>query len=1680
MLVLGIASASAQTIESFEATAIPSAYVSTGGSLSLDSSRYRMDKKALRFDWGLPAAELTVSKNIPSLGSTKGFAAWIYLSTAMPGKQIIFQFLRSGTLRRQFAVNANFTGWQSVLVNFNTHTTLVSASNSFDKWKIVMPSTVPSGSMWLDGVFFSDASAPDQLAGDRQLPFVNPAQDDHWAPLPNDNLSPPAGFPGSLANAAELQGLARLRSFHDYVPIGSLSEIAYNTRMAAYQAWSITRDATGIRGVPVFFNNDNYTDASVGDSMPLNLSNICQDMLAIAQSCRIAEKAGQTYYVNGLRAAFLDLYDHLRDQGFTAGCSLGTIHHHGYSTRFWAEAIYYMRETLISKGLLADAEETMAWFFNRKRIFEDSSILGASADDLNTTIEGRLMSILMMGDEHLAVAYLREFKSKLDRALTHSYQSIKADGSLWHHGGFYTGYGVPALNGVSNITSSLASTPFRISPEAHALLRKAVLLMRVYGNKTQFAPTITGRHPEGTSALSATCLYNMAKSGTPEGREQIDREVAAAFMRLSDSSNSGYQEFATLGISPEAAPTGTWNVPYGCFQVQRRDGWMALIKGHNKWNFHTETYATEHRFGRNMAHGSIFLLNAGNPFNNLDSGYDESAGWDWRHIPGTTAVYNKTIAEMRETGSSIRGYTSYQAIGGHSHKNRHGVFLMRIEGGADNRDDVSLRATKSYFMFDNRIICLGSGVTFTDTSEEIHTILYQKKLATTSTPTHVSGTQVTEFPYSANMGPGPVTLVDPIGVGYYLPDGVKVNVRRQSQQSRDNQDAVDTFGNYASAWINHGSVPSGGKYEYAMVVGADNAAMQTFASKMSTVGSEPYTVISNETEKIIVNDRSTGITAYVFPLAAYTATDANESLQALNKPGIVTLEPQGSTTLDISVTDPNINVDPTDLNVSIAGRMQVTLKGIWMTRTPSLNYRVLSRNATTTVIEVNTQHGESVNIPLQAAEVSPPAVPFSGFTPNTLALWHFDTNEVYTNGSGRSAVNEARAGGPGDAHAIPYGVELSGAASGFTKSGKFDGCHFNINSGVSDGATVIDGSKLFPSATDPDLTVECWVKFDDLGGTQMLVDKCFGFNDIDGYRLYWASDRFHWHLGDGTVRMALEAAPTLQVGTWYHVAATWDAIDDTSRIYLNGAVIASQQFVGKSIVNSGQGLRIAQRNVSTWVPLRGMIDEVRISASAYDYAAGSPRFNTESLDLGNIEEESKRVHNLSSSLESIALGSTAIYSLIDAPTFANIDSISGQLQLSPQLGNTGPGSFVVRVVDDLGKIAEITVKYQVTASTLVRWADAYSGNEPNTIGLWHFDEREVYLHSNSRPTVNEARSGDGEANSNPNATHAYGGAVFAAGGFRGWALHLPGGQSSADRSQVVGGAGMFPTASDPSLTVECWVKFNTLNPGYNQFIIDKQWSYSQPSGYRLLLNNSSPQRFVWYLGDGTSAMTLTSSAATLKAGQWHHVAATWDAATDTSRIFLDSVPIGEAVFMGKRIVNSIHELRFGQRNVSTFGAIDGAIDEVRISDIARPFTFYTTPVTDAYSMWLVRHFSPAEVRVGLANAAMDTDGDGILNGAEYLLLFDPRNPHDPRAPVSRIIEDRGLRYPSLTYTRSTMATGPSLRLMKSTDLVTWSPADSEMIIVGAPSANGDGSETLTVRHTNPVSGKLFFRVVGSK
>ena len=57
--------------------------------------------------------------------------------------------------------------------------------------------------------------------------------------------------------------------------------------------------------------------------------------------------------------------------------------------------------------------------------------------------------------------------------------------------------------------------------------------------------------PYGVKAMDV-----LAQLGTPDGREPIDREVAAAYLRLAPEA-ANKEPYASLGVKPEPEPNGT-------------------------------------------------------------------------------------------------------------------------------------------------------------------------------------------------------------------------------------------------------------------------------------------------------------------------------------------------------------------------------------------------------------------------------------------------------------------------------------------------------------------------------------------------------------------------------------------------------------------------------------------------------------------------------------------------------------------------------------------------------------------------------------------------------------------------------------------------------------------------------------------------------------------------------------------------------------------------------------------------------------------------------------------------------------------------------------------------------------------------------------------------------------------
>ena len=163
------------------------------------------------------------------------------------------------------------------------------------------------------------------------------------------------------------------------------------------------------------------------------------------------------------------------------------------------------------------------------------------------------------------VRWMNAWKALLEQSLRQPSGAFKVDGAAYHHGGHYHSYAQGTFANFAKFQKNLQDTPWRMSPQAHEQLRRAMLAQRLYANRFELPLSLTGRSPfwpgyglilpYGVKALDA-----LARLGSPDGKEPIDREVAAAYLRLAPEA-AGKEPYLSQGIKPEPEPNGTFVMP---------------------------------------------------------------------------------------------------------------------------------------------------------------------------------------------------------------------------------------------------------------------------------------------------------------------------------------------------------------------------------------------------------------------------------------------------------------------------------------------------------------------------------------------------------------------------------------------------------------------------------------------------------------------------------------------------------------------------------------------------------------------------------------------------------------------------------------------------------------------------------------------------------------------------------------------------------------------------------------------------------------------------------------------------------------------------------------------------------------------------------------------------------------
>ena len=680
-----------------------------------------------------------------------------------------------------------------------------------------------------------------------------------------------------------------------------------------------------------------------------------------------------------LREMFMLMYDNITDQGVTWGSCWGNIHHYGYSLRSMYIAYFLMKEVLKAEGKLDEAVATMVWYSQLRQVYVKPTGNGMDMDTFNTATMGCMASILLMEDSPIKVQYLRSFSRWLDwgcRPAPGLMDSFKIDGSAYHHCNNYPAYAIGGLNGATQMIYLLSGSEFAIGELAHQTVKNALMAMRFYCNKLSFPLSLSGRHPDGKGQLSPMHYAYMAWAGTPNGANELDESMAAAYLRLTQNTTNNkekqiYREFRLKGISPEADPQGNLSLGYSCAAVQRRDNWAAIVRGTSRYLWCSEHYTGENLYGRYLGYGSLLLSTApkGIDVTLKTSGWQEE-GFDWNRIPGATSIhlpYDDLKAKILnvDTSSGVEEMLLSDEVfsGGLSQQKTNGNFGLKLH--EHDKYNGSFRARKSFHFFNDDIICLGSNIENNDKQHPTETTVFQ--LAADDPQTQS---------YWQTYQPQSNTCLDALGTGYYSPNPWTFTGLIQ-QQSRNNDTNKPNTGQWVSLYIPHGTAPTGAEYEYAVLPKVNPERLKTIASKPF------YTVIKKDRDAHIVRHEPTHTMSYVIFETPKSYLPGGPVLLT-DTTCLAMVRQVAKNKLILTVAQPDLNLysGPNDdiyqdgkrVERSVYSRswiknpsqelpVRVTLLGDW-DFTPTANIRLVERKAKTTTLEFMCKDGLSYELEL--------------------------------------------------------------------------------------------------------------------------------------------------------------------------------------------------------------------------------------------------------------------------------------------------------------------------------------------------------------------------------------------------------------------------------------------------------------------------------------------------------------------------------------------------------------------------------------------------------------------------------------------------------------------------------------------------------------------------------------------
>ncbi|MRN53669.1 polysaccharide lyase 8 family protein [Paenibacillus monticola] len=248
---------------------------------------------------------------------------------------------------------------------------------------------------------------------------------------------------------------------------------------------------------------------------------------------------------------------------------------------------------------------------------------------------------------------------------------------------------------------------------------------------------------------------------------------------------------------------------------------------------------------------------------NNDLGQYADCYWptvDPYRLPGTTVTNT-----LQKDGAGQGRLSTQSFVGGAVLHKKYGAIAMELEDVMDEEN--KLTALKSWFLFGNRIIALGSDITSRN-SAKVETIIENRKLNPFGDNVIIAdGKKICRnIGYVDTFHPKWIHMTGSVGeadAGIFFPEKCCVHALRENRQGSwrginhsGSPERMERF--YQTLWFDHGEAPEGDHYAYVLLPGWNEEETARFAEDSS------LKILELNDQVHAVEDAELGITAVHF------------------------------------------------------------------------------------------------------------------------------------------------------------------------------------------------------------------------------------------------------------------------------------------------------------------------------------------------------------------------------------------------------------------------------------------------------------------------------------------------------------------------------------------------------------------------------------------------------------------------------------------------------------------------------------------------------------------------------------------------------------------------------------------------------------------------------------------------